>query len=174
MQRRAAVPLGLVWLLTVLGMWALTAAAVAVLISARTDPPAISGLVGQSTLSAALACVVVGGPATAVALRLRRRRGLGPAALAGLAVAALVLVFIWSYMAASGAALQDTWSSVMPVLVVTVVQLGVAFALRGRRPAEAAVAAPATEPGREPAALQPDLAAPEPEPAAAEPADPRD
>jgi hypothetical protein len=166
MQRRAAIPLGLVWLLTVLGMWALTTAAVAVLISARTDP-SIAGLVRQSGLSAALACVVVGGPATAVALRVRRRRGPGPAALAGLAVAALVLVFIWSYLAASGAALRGTWSSVTPVLVVTAVQLGAAFALRGRRPAEVAEAAPATEP--EPAAAEPEPAA-----AAAEPADPRD
>jgi hypothetical protein len=163
MQRRAAVPLGLVWLLTVLGMWTLTTAVLAVLISARTDP-SIAGLVGESALGAALACVVVGGPATGVALRVRRRHRLGPAALAGLAVAALVLAFIWSYMAASGTALRQTWSSVTPVFVITVVQLAAAFALRGQRPAEAAEPA-AAEPE---AVAEPEAAAAESEPAVAE------
>jgi hypothetical protein len=171
MQRRAAIPPGLVWLLTVLGMWVLTTAALAVLIGSGTDQSPISGLVGQSALSAALACVVVGGPATAVALRVRRRHRLGPAALAGLAVAALVLAFIWSYLAASGAELRNTWSSVAPALVVTAVQLGVAFVLRGRRPAETAEAAAAAP---EAAATESEPALAEPEPAAAEPADPRD
>jgi cation transport ATPase len=163
-QRRAAIPLGLVWLLAVLGMWALTTAALAVLISAGTDSSPIAWLVGQSALSATLACVVVGGPATAVALRVRRRHGPGPAALAGLGIAALVLLFMWSYLAASGAALRDTWRSVTPALVVTLIQLGVALVLRGRRP---------TEPAAETAAPAPEPAA-EPEPASAEPAEPRD
>jgi hypothetical protein len=165
MQRRAAMPLGLVWLLTVLGMWALTTAALAVLISADSSAAAIAGLVGQSAQSAALACVVVGGPATALALRVRRRHGLGPAALAGLGVAALILVFIWSYTAASGTALRDTWGAVPPVLVVTVVQLGVAFLVRGRR-------APAAAP--EPTGAHPEQAPAEPERAAAEAGDPPD
>ncbi len=37
MQRRAAIPLGLVWLLTVLGTWVLTTAALAALIGAHAD-----------------------------------------------------------------------------------------------------------------------------------------
>jgi hypothetical protein len=146
-HRRAAIPLGLVWLLTVLGTWVLTTAAVAVLIGVRQDPAAIAALVGQSALSAALACVVVGGPATAVALHVRRRRGLGPAALTGLGIAALILLFIWSYMAASGTGLRDTWAAVTPALVVTIVQLALAFTLRGRRPGpEPAPEPPPSEP----------------------------
>jgi hypothetical protein len=133
-QRRAAIPLGLVWLLTVLGTWLLTTAALTLLNGARISDAGLADLVGQSALSAALACVVVGGPATAVALRLRQRHGLGPAVLTGLGVAALILLFIWSYMAATGIALRDTWSAVTPTLVVTAVQLAVAFAVRGRRP----------------------------------------
>jgi len=133
-QRRAAIPLGLVWLLTVLGTWLLTTASLAVLNGARIIDAGVAGLVGESALSAALACVVVGGPATAIALRVRQRHGIGPAALTGFAVAALILVFIWSYMAASGIALRDTWSAITPTLVVTAVQLTLAFAVRGRRP----------------------------------------
>ena len=134
MQRRALIPLGLVWLLTVLGTWLLTTASLALLNGARISNTGVASLVGQSALSAALACVVVGGPATAVALHVRQRHRLGPAALTGLGVAALILLFIWSYMAASGIALRDTWSAVTPTLVVTAVQLAVAFAVRGRRP----------------------------------------
>ncbi len=134
MQRRAAIPLGLVWLLTVLGTWLLTTASLAVLISTRTGHAGVAGVVGQSAFSAALACVVIGGPATAVALRVRQRHGLGPAGLTGLGVAALILLFIWSYMEASGIALRDTWSAVTPTLIVTAVQLALAFVLRGRRP----------------------------------------
>jgi hypothetical protein len=134
LQRRAAIPLGLVWLLTVLGTWLLTTAALALLISVRTGNAGVASLVGQSALSAALACVIIGGPATAVALHVRQRHGLGPAGLTGLAVAVLILLFIWSYMAATGIALRDTWSAVTPTLVVTAVQLALAFTVRGRRP----------------------------------------
>jgi len=133
-QRRAAIPLGLVWLLTVLGTWLLTTAALTLLNGARISDSGLAGLVGQSALSAALACVVVGGPATAVALHVRQRHGLGPAVLTGLGVGALILLFIWSYMEATGIALRDTWSAFTPTLVVTAVQLAVAFAVRGRRP----------------------------------------
>jgi hypothetical protein len=134
-QRRAAIPLGLVWLLTVVGTWLLTTASLTLLNGARIIDTGLAGLVGQSALSAALACVVVGGPATAVALHVRQRHGLGPAVLTGLGVAALVLLFIWSYMAASGIALRDTWSAVTPTLVVAAVQLALAFVVRGRGPA---------------------------------------
>ncbi len=128
-------PLGLVWLLTVLCTWVLTTTVLAVLISVRTGHAAVAALLAQSALSAALACVVVGGPATAVALNVRGRHGLGPAALTGLAVAAAILLFIRSFMAASGTALPHAWSAITPALVVTAVQLALAFALRGRRAA---------------------------------------
>jgi hypothetical protein len=166
-QRRAAIPLGLVWLLTVLGTWLLTTASLALLNSVRTGHAGVADLIGESALSAALACVVVGGPATAVALHVRQRHGLGPAGLTGIGVAALILLFIWSYMAASGIALRDTWSAVTPTLVVTAVQLAVAFVLRGRRP-EAASPEPAEAGAPEPAE------AATPESGAADPADPAD
>jgi hypothetical protein len=167
-HRRAAIPLSLVWLATVLGTWVLTTASLALLIAHEpADHEAVGGLVGQSTLSAGLACIVVGGPATAVALHVRKRRRPGPAALTGLAVAALVLVFIWSYMAASGTALRDTWSAVTPALVVTAVQLGIAFAVRGRRP-EPVQPEPAQEALAEPAPAEAEL----PEAIEPEPADP--
>ena len=135
MQRRASLPMALVWLMTVAATWALTTALLAVLISTRDSRTSVGALVAQSMLSALLACVVVGGPATAAALAVRRSRGLGPAALVGLAVAALILLFIWSFMAASGAALAGAWSAVTPALVVTALQLALALTLCGRRTA---------------------------------------
>lgn len=123
---------GLVWLVTVAGTWLITTAVLAVLISERHSHAAAGALLSQASASALLACVVIAGPATAVTLRVRRHFGLGPAALAGLGVAAGVIVFIWSFMAASGAALRGTWGAVTPVMLITIVQLGLALAVRGR------------------------------------------
>ncbi len=117
-RRRAS----LVWLVTVAGTWVLT-----------TTVLAVGELsLSQACASALLACVVIAGPATAAALRVRRYLGFGPAALTGLGVAAGILAFIWSFMAASGAALRGTWSAVIPVIIITAVQLGLALAVRGR------------------------------------------
>jgi len=84
-------------------------------------------------LSAAFASGVVGGPATGVALRIRRSGGLGRAALGGLGTAVLIMLFLWSYLEASGTPLTDAWSAVPPLLIVAVLEIGLAFTLRGRR-----------------------------------------
>ena len=118
--------------MTVGGTWLLTTTVLALLISQRHSSGAASDPLSQASASALLACVVIAGPATATALRARRYCGFGPAALAGLAVAAGILMFIWMFMAASGTALRGTWSAVPAVILITVVQLGLALAVRGR------------------------------------------
>jgi len=133
-------PLGAVWLVTVLAMWVVTTAVLAAMIGA-IEPRAAAGQLATTAMgSAAFACVVVGGPATAVALRVRRTCGLGKAAFSGLATAALIMLFVWSYLEASGSSITGAWGVVTPVFVVAVVEIGLAFALRGRR-------APAAESG---------------------------
>jgi hypothetical protein len=132
-KRHARMPIGLVWLVTVLAMWVLTTGLLAVLIRAGSGPVSAGALLSQSTLSAAFACVVVGGPATAIGLRVRRSYGLGKAALSGLATAVLIMLFIWSYLEASGTSITGAWSAVTPVFVVAVIEMALAFALRGRR-----------------------------------------
>jgi hypothetical protein len=127
-------PLGLVWLVTVLAAWLLTTALIALLIKAAAyDWMSAGALISQSMLSAAFASVVVGGPATGVALRVRRSCGLGRAALSGLGTAVLILLFLWSYLEASGTSITDAWTAVAPVLIVAVVEMALAFTLRGRR-----------------------------------------
>ncbi len=126
-------PLGLVWLVTVIAVWLVTTALIAVLIKAAFDGTSAGALIAQSMLSSAFASVVVGGPATGVALRVRRSCGLGKAALAGLGMAVLIMLFLWSYLQASGTPITDAWTAVPPVLIVAVVEIGLAFMLRGRR-----------------------------------------
>jgi len=127
-RRRAS----LVWLVTVAGTWLLTTTSLTLLISQRHGHAAAGALLSQASASALLACVVIAGPATAVTLRVRRHFGYGPAAVAGLLVAVAITVFICSFMAASGDALRGTWSAVIPVMLITVLQLGLALAVRGR------------------------------------------
>jgi hypothetical protein len=126
-------PIGLVWLVTVLATWVLTTALLAVLIWAGSDHASIGALIAQSMVSAVFACVVVGGPATAIGLRVRRSSGPGKAALSGLATATLVMLFLWSYLEASGTTITGAWNAVTPVFVIAVIELTLAFALRGRR-----------------------------------------
>ena len=126
-------PLGLVWLITVLAVWVVTTALIAILIKSVTPRASASDLILQSMLSAAFASGVVGGPATAVALRIRRSGGLGRAALGGLGTAVLIMLFLWSYLEASGTPLTDAWNAVPPVLIVAMLEMALAFALRGRR-----------------------------------------
>lgn len=126
-------PVGLVWLVTVLAGWLVTTALLAVLIRTAAGGMSAGALISQSMLSAAFASVVVGGPATAVALHVRRSCGPGRAALSGLATAVLIMLFLWSYLEASGTSIADAWSAVAPVLVVAVVEMALAFTLRGRR-----------------------------------------
>jgi len=131
--RHPQLPVGLIWLVTVLASWMLTTALLAVLISMGSPHMATGALLSQSMASAAFACVVVGGPATAIGLRVRRSCGLGKAALSGLAMAALIMLFIWSYLEASGTSIAGAWSAVTPIFVVAVIEMALAFALRGRR-----------------------------------------
>ena len=132
MKRHPRLPIGLIWLVTVLASWVLTTALLAVLISMRSATVATGALLSESMVSAAFACVVVGGPATAAGLRVRRSCGLGKAALSGLATAALIMLFIWSYLEASGTSIAGAWSAVTPIFVVAVIEMALAFALRGR------------------------------------------
>ena len=138
-------PIGLVWLVTVLAMWVLTTGLLAALIRAGSGHVPAGALISQSMASAAFACVVVGGPATAVGLRVRRSCGLGKAALSGLGTAVLIMLFVWSYLEASGTSINGAWSAVTPVFVVSVIEMALAFALRGRR---IAVAVADSGPGR--------------------------
>jgi hypothetical protein len=130
-------PIGLIWLVTVLAMWVATTALLAVLIQADSGHVPAGALLSQAMVSAAFACVVVGGPATAIGLRLRRSYGLGRAILGGLATAVLIMLFIWSYLAAYGTSITGAWGAVTPVFVVALIEMGFAFALRGRRVAPA-------------------------------------
>ena len=133
MKRRDRLSIGLIWLVTVLAMWLLTTALLAVLIRADSGNGPAGALISQAMVSAAFACVVVGGPATAIGLRVRRSRGPGRAALSGLATAVAIMLFVWSYLAASGSTITGAWSAVTPVFVVALIEMGLAFALRGRR-----------------------------------------
>lgn len=130
---RSRLPIGLVWLVTVLAVWLVTTALLAVLIKAAADWTSAGALISQSLVSAAFASVVVGGPATAVALRVRRDCRLGKAAFSGLGTAVLILLFLWSYLEASGTSIADAWSAVAPVLVVAMAEMALAFTLRGPR-----------------------------------------
>lgn len=149
MQQRRRLPASLIWLVTVLAMWMVTTALLAVLVAATFARTPVSAVISQSVLSAAFACVIVGGPATAVALRVRCSRGCGRAAVSGLAAGALIMLFAWSYLEASGAPISGAWSAVGPVFVIAAAEIALAFALRGRR-------ATAVEPDREPDASQPE------------------
>lgn len=131
-------PIGVVWLVTVLAGWIVTTAVLAVMIGVAYPQTATGALVTQSMGSAAFACVVVGGPATAVALRVRRTASRGKALLSGLAVAALVMLFLYSYLEAYGTQVSGAWSALAPVFAVALAEMALAFTLRGRRLAAAA------------------------------------
>lgn len=133
MTKGRCMPLGAVWFVTVLTMWVVTTAVLAVMIAATAPHDTAGQLATTAMISAVFACVVVGGPATGVALRVRRTCGLGKATLSGLATAALIMVFVWSYLEASGTSITGLLGVVTPVFVVALVEIGLAFALRGRR-----------------------------------------
>jgi hypothetical protein len=132
-----ALPTTTAWLVAVLFTWVVTTGVLALLIKATISRETAGELLTQSATSAVFACVVIGGPATAVALRVRRSRGLGYAALGGLATAAVILLFLWSYVAATGAPVSGGWQALLPLAVVTSAELSLALRLRGRREAEA-------------------------------------
>jgi hypothetical protein len=131
-------PVGVVWLVVVAGTWLLTAPLLAVLIKTTDARSTPADLIGQAAASATYASVVVGGPATAVALRVRRRSSQRRAALSGLATTVLVLLFSWSYVAATGTSIPWAWQPLLPLVIVTGGQLWLALRLCRRCRTEAA------------------------------------
>ena len=160
MRQRIRMPARAAWLVTVAAMWPVTTALLAVMIRTTDAQLSAGALAADAMQSAAFACVVVGGPAAAVSLRVRRTCGRGRAVLTGLATAALILLFLYSYLEASGGSLPGVWDAVGPVFVVALAETALAVTLRGRRTAPAAA-------GPDPAAAGPDQPAAGPDPAAA-------
>jgi hypothetical protein len=134
-----------VWLVTVLTGWIVTSSVLAVLILAGPGRHTALGITASATFSAAFACVVVGGPATAVALRVRGRHGAGRAILSGLGTAALIILFVWSFMDATGTPFAGPFGAVAPVVIVALAEIALAVKLSARR-------GPVPEPEPEPTA----------------------
>jgi hypothetical protein len=78
--------------------------------------------------------------------------------LSGLATAALILLFLYSYLEASGGSLPGVWDAVGPVFMVALAETALAVTLRGRRTAPAAAGPNLAEAGPDPAAAGPDPA----------------
>jgi len=123
-------PMSVVWLATVVAAWLVTMPLLALLIKATADSASAGSLVGWAALSATFACVVVGGPATAVALRVRGSHSHRRAVLSGLVTCAVVLLFVWSYVASTGASVAGAWKAVLPLAIVTVAEMALALRLR--------------------------------------------
>jgi MFS family permease len=129
-KRQLTMPLAVVWLAAVVAAWLVTMPLLALLIRVTDSHKSAGELVGLAALTATFACVVVGGPVTAVALRVRRNHGRRRAVLSGLATGAVVLLFFYSYVGAAGAQITAAWQALVPLLVVTVAELALAFRLR--------------------------------------------
>jgi hypothetical protein len=135
-----------VWLITVLTAWVVTSSVLAVLIMVGPGRHTALGITASATFSAAFACGLVGGPATAVALRVRARHGAARAILGGLGTAALIMLFIWSFMDATGTPFAGPVGTVAPVVIVAIAEIGLAVKLSARR-------GPAPEPQPEPSSV---------------------
>jgi uncharacterized membrane protein len=118
------------WLTTVVATWLVTLPLLAFLIKVPLHQTSARGLAGMAVVSATFARVVVGGSASAVALRVLRKHGQRRAALSGLATAGVVLLFFYSYVAATGAHLAAAWKALLPLVIVTAAELAVALRLR--------------------------------------------
>jgi peptidoglycan/LPS O-acetylase OafA/YrhL len=129
-KRQLTMPVGVIWLITVVATWVATTPVLALLIRTTDSHSTAAHVIGQAAASATFACIIVGGPATAVALRGRRRRSGRRAVLGGLATAVLVLLFFWSYVAATGTSVPWAWQALLPLIVVTAAQLSLALRLR--------------------------------------------
>ncbi len=132
MKRQLTVPVTVVWVTAVVVTWVVTTAVLAPLIKATGDRASAAHLIGEAAVSATFACVIVGGPAAAVALRVRRRQSCRRAVLSGVATAALVLLFFWSYVAATGERVPWAWQALLPLVLVMTVELSLALWLRRR------------------------------------------
>jgi uncharacterized membrane-anchored protein len=131
-KRQLTMPVGVVWLVVVASTWVLTSLLLAVLIKTTDVRSTPADVIGQAAASATYACVVVGGASTAVALRVRRRNSLRRAVLSGIATTVLVLLFSWSYVAASGTSIPWAWQPLLPLVIVTGGQLWLALRLHRR------------------------------------------
>jgi hypothetical protein len=129
-KRQLTMPAGVVWLAVVMAAWLVTMPLLAVLIEVTARHTSVGGLVGLAAVSATFACIVVGGTATAVALRVRRSHSQRRAVLSGLATAGLVLLFFYSYFAATGAQVEDAWQALLPLVIITTAELALALRLR--------------------------------------------
>jgi hypothetical protein len=141
-------PVGVAWLISVAVTWLVTTPLLALLIKATGDRASTGDVIGLAAASATFACVVVGGPATAVALRVRARNRQRRAVVSGLVIAGLVLLFSWSYVAATGTSVPAVWPALLPQVIITSAQLGLALWLRRHCRAEAS--AEQTPPGQTP------------------------
>jgi len=129
-KRQLTVPVGVVWLAAVVAAWLVTTPLLAFLIKVAAHRTSTGGLVGLAALSATFACVVVGGAATAVALRVRRNHSRRRAALSGLATGGVVLLFFYSYAAATGAQVAGAWRALLPLVIITAAELALSLRLR--------------------------------------------
>lgn len=131
MKRQLTLPVGVIWLAAVVCAWLVTMPLLALLIKVTVHRMTAGGLAGMAAQSAAFACVVVGGSATAVALRVRRNHCQRRAALSGVATGGVVLLFFYSYAEATGVHVAGAWKALLPLAIVTTAEL--AMALRPRR-----------------------------------------
>lgn len=153
MKRQFTMPLGVVWLTTIVAAWLVTTPLLAVLIKVTGYHDSLGGLVGLAALSATFACVVVGGSVTAVALRVRRKHSQRRAVLSGLAIGVVVLLFFYSYVAAAGTPVQGAWKALPPLVIVTAAELALGLRLRRYcRSADTAEAPPSQSPPDQPEA----------------------
>ena len=130
MKRQLLVPLGVVWLAAVVAAWLATMPILALLIKVTSHHTTVGGQVGLAAISATFACVVVGGPVTAVALRMRQNHGPLHAVLSAFATGGVVLLFFYSYVAAAGAPVAGAWKALLPLVIITPAELALALALR--------------------------------------------
>jgi len=152
-KRQLTMPLGVAWLVAVVASWLVTMPLLVLLIGLSVHHASAGGLAGLAALSATFACVIVGGPVTAVALRVRRNRSQRRAVLAGLATGGVVLLFLYSYAAAAGVPVAGAWKALLPLVVVTTAELAVALRLRRHcRELDQPASPPTEQPPEEPEA----------------------
>ena len=147
MTKPGKMTVGVAWVISVASAWIVTTAVLAALIGTTAHRAGVSAVIHQAMGSAALASIVVGGPATAVALRLLLSASRLWALLGGLATAVLVVAFLYSYLAAYGSPVTVPGSAVAPVFVVALAEVALSLLLRRPRAAPAAALSGAPDSG---------------------------
>lgn len=115
------------WILSVGGTWLLSTLLLAEMARHDLGGSLIPSLV-RSAAVCSVACLAIGGPATAVALVLRQRHRLGIAVAGGLAVGCLAFVIVFVAANAGVAAI----SGLAPVALILAVEFSAAFVLLRR------------------------------------------